>query len=81
MLLVIANIAKSAQICPKLPKIAKIYPQTISSRNFEIPPKIEILVFFIKQLPGVERTPKHVYINKTLIFHIPFSMSRNGLCM
>jgi hypothetical protein len=28
-----------------LPKIAKILPKTISSRNFEIPSKIEILVF------------------------------------
>jgi hypothetical protein len=28
-----------------LPKPAKIYPKTISLRNFEIPPKIEILVF------------------------------------
>jgi hypothetical protein len=34
-----ANAAKSAQNCPKLPKSAK-------RRNFEIPPKIEILVFF-----------------------------------
>jgi hypothetical protein len=30
---------KSAQNCPKLPKSAQ-------SRNFKIPPKIEILVFF-----------------------------------
>jgi hypothetical protein len=36
MLSTIANVAKSAQICPKM----------ISLRNFEIPPKIEILVFF-----------------------------------
>jgi hypothetical protein len=28
-----------------LPKTAKICPNTISLRNFEIPPKIEILVF------------------------------------
>jgi hypothetical protein len=33
------------KICPNLPKIAKICPKTISLRNFEIPPKIEILVF------------------------------------
>jgi hypothetical protein len=29
-----------------LPKTAKICPKTISLRNFEMPPKIEILVFF-----------------------------------
>jgi hypothetical protein len=33
----------------KLPKTAKIYLETISSRNFEIPPKIEILVSFQKK--------------------------------
>jgi hypothetical protein len=39
MLLATANAAKSAQNCQNLPKSA--YRQ-----NFEIPPKIEILVFF-----------------------------------
>jgi hypothetical protein len=39
MLLVTVNAGKSAQICPKLPKSAQRW-------NFEIPPKIEILVFF-----------------------------------
>jgi hypothetical protein len=34
----IANAAKSAQI----------YPKTINSRNFKIPPRIEILGFFPK---------------------------------
>jgi hypothetical protein len=28
---------------------SKICPKTISSRNFEIPPKIEILFFYIKK--------------------------------
>jgi hypothetical protein len=41
MLSATANAAKSAKICPKLLKIAK----TINLRNFEMPPKIEILVF------------------------------------
>jgi hypothetical protein len=45
MLLDIDIAAKSAQISPKLPKFAEIYPKTISLRNFEMPPKIEILVF------------------------------------
>jgi hypothetical protein len=45
MLSTTANGAKFAQICPKLPKFAQICPKTISLRNLEIPPKIEILVF------------------------------------
>jgi hypothetical protein len=46
MLSATANVAKSAQICPKLPKFAKICPKTIRLRNFEMPPKIEISVIF-----------------------------------
>jgi hypothetical protein len=45
MLSATINVAKSAQIYPKLPKFAKFCPKTISLRNFEMPPKIEILVF------------------------------------
>jgi hypothetical protein len=40
-----ANATKSAQNCPKPPKLAKIYPKTISLKNFEMPPKTEILVY------------------------------------
>jgi hypothetical protein len=40
------NLPKFAQNCPKLPKFAKICPKTISLRNFGMPLKIEILVFF-----------------------------------
>jgi hypothetical protein len=46
------NHYQCSKICPKLPKtaqIVKICPKTISSRNFEIPPKIEILVFYLKK--------------------------------
>jgi hypothetical protein len=42
MLSATANAAKSAQ---KQPKTAKTYTKTISLRNFEMPPKIEILEF------------------------------------
>jgi hypothetical protein len=48
MLSAIGNAVESTQNCPKLPKFAKIYPKTISFGNFEIPPKIEILMFFTK---------------------------------
>jgi hypothetical protein len=41
MLSATVNAAESAQ----LPKTAKICSKTISLRNFEIPPKIEIFVF------------------------------------
>ena len=40
------NATESAQSYPKLPKIAKYYPKIISLRNFEMPPKIEIFVFY-----------------------------------
>jgi hypothetical protein len=46
MLLASDNAAECAQICPKLPKSAKICPKTIRLKNFEMAPKIEILVFF-----------------------------------
>jgi hypothetical protein len=46
-----------AQSCHILPKFA----QTISLRNFKIPPKFEILMFFQKKkLPYVEEAPKLV---------------------
>jgi hypothetical protein len=43
MLSATVNAAESTQNCPKLLKFAKICP--ISLRNFEMLPKIEILVF------------------------------------
>jgi hypothetical protein len=49
MLSATANVAKATQNFPKLPKFAKIYPKTISLRNFEMPPKIEILMFLKKK--------------------------------
>jgi hypothetical protein len=47
-----AKVPKSAQTCPKLPKFAQ-------RRNFEITPKIEILVFFKKKIQHVEETCFH----------------------
>ena len=46
MLLATAKATRFVQIYPKLPKFAKICPKTITLRNFEMPPKIEILGFF-----------------------------------
>jgi hypothetical protein len=49
------NLPKSAQNYLKVPKFAEICPKTISLRNFEMPPKIEILVFFKNKNFYVER--------------------------
>jgi hypothetical protein len=46
--MVVQPLTPMRRFCPKLPKTAKICPKTINLRNFEIPPKIEILVFFKK---------------------------------
>jgi hypothetical protein len=40
----LSAIAIAAESAPKLPNFVKIYPKTISLRNFEIQPKIEILI-------------------------------------
>jgi hypothetical protein len=41
------NLLKSVQNCPKLPKFAQTYPNTISLRNFKKPTKIVIVVFLV----------------------------------
>jgi hypothetical protein len=74
------NLPKTAQNCQRS------CPKTISSRNFEIPPKFEILVFLTKKKKNlhVEGAPEHVHtvwIFNARIFYMPFSMSKNGLCM
>jgi hypothetical protein len=85
MLLAIAYAAAEfAQICPKLSNFAKIYPKAISLRNFENPPKIEILIFFKKQTQYTEDKPNYVltvWTFNTTIFYMPFLVSKNFLCM
>jgi hypothetical protein len=49
MLSTIAIATKSAKNNPKLPNFVKICLNTITLRNFEIPPKIEILIFSLKK--------------------------------
>jgi hypothetical protein len=66
-----------SKICPKLPKPAQSCPKTISSKNFEIPLKIGILVFFQKKLLCAKGAMKHVYtvwIFNPRFFHMPFLM-------
>jgi hypothetical protein len=69
MLSTTVNAAESAQICPNLPKIAQ-------RQNFEIPPKIEILVFFKnKKFIRVEEALEHVstiWIFNLRIFYMSF---------
>jgi hypothetical protein len=45
------DLAKYVQNCSKLPKFAKVCPKTISLRNFEMPPKNGILMFFKNKIP------------------------------
>jgi hypothetical protein len=49
MLSTAAIAAEFAENNPKLPNFVKICPKTISLRNFKIPPKFEILIFFKKK--------------------------------
>jgi hypothetical protein len=78
MLSATANAAKSAQICPKLPK-------TTQRRTFEIPPKIEILVFFKnKKFLFVGEALEHVFTIRIFnpnFFRMLFLLSKTGLCM
>jgi hypothetical protein len=75
MLSATAVAIESTQNSPKLPNFIKIYPKAISLRNFEIPPKFEIIIFFRKKILYVEDAPKHVltvWIFNTTIFCMPF---------
>jgi hypothetical protein len=77
MLSATANAAKSAQNCQNLPK-------SVQRQNFEIPPKIEILVFFIKIILQVEEALEHVSTVRIFnpnFFHMLFLLSENDLCM
>jgi hypothetical protein len=70
------NAANFAQNCQNLPKFAQ-------RQNFEIPPKIEILVFLQnKKFLCIEEALEHVstiWIFNPRIFHMLFLLSKNGL--
>jgi hypothetical protein len=71
------NAAVSAQNCQNLPKTAK-------RQNFEIPPKIEILVFKKNKILLIEEELEHVstvWIFNPRIFHMLILLSKNGLCI
>jgi hypothetical protein len=76
--------AESTQNCPKVPNFAKICPKTICLRNFEIPPKIEILMFFKKENLVHGRGTKacvHSLDFQYNFFYMPFLLSKNYPCM
>jgi hypothetical protein len=84
MLSAIAIVVEFAQNCPKLPNFVKICPKTISLTNFEIPPKIEILIFFKKKTHvcrGCTKAFSHRLDFQSTIFCMPFLLLKNGLCM
>jgi hypothetical protein len=71
------NGGKSAQNCPNFSKSAQRW-------NFEIPPKIEILVFFKKKkfmYRGGTRACFYHSDFQSKIFRMLFLLSKNGLCM
>jgi hypothetical protein len=78
MLSATTNAANSAQNCQNLQKSAH-------TRNFEMPSKIKILVFFKnKKILRVEEALEHVstiWIFNPRIFHMLFLLSKNGPCM
>jgi hypothetical protein len=63
----------------------QILPKSAQRQNFEIPPKIEILVFFKnKNFNCIEEALEHVStvrIFNPRIFHMLFLLSKTGLCM
>jgi hypothetical protein len=78
MLSATLNAAKSVQNCQNLPKAAR-------RRNFEIPPKIEISVFFKKiKILHIEEALEHVSTVRMFnprMFYMLFLLSKTGLCM
>ena len=85
MLATIAIAVESAQNCPSLPNSIKICPKTISMKNFEIPSKVEISIFFgKKQFQEKEDALKLVLticIFNATIGGMPFLISKNALYM
>jgi hypothetical protein len=53
-------------MCPKLLEFAKICPETTRLRNFEIPPKFEIFMFFIENKKSMCRGSTTTCIQSSL---------------
>jgi hypothetical protein len=77
MLSATVNAANSAQVNPTLPKSAQ-------RQNFEIPPKIEILVVFKKKKStcrGGTRACFNRLDFQSKNFYMLFLLSKNSLCL
>jgi hypothetical protein len=76
------------KICPKLPKSAQIYQNMTKDNKFKklwnTSKNWDFGIFLKQKLLCVEGAPRHVYtvwIFNTRTYHMPFSLSKNGLCM
>jgi hypothetical protein len=81
MLSATANVAKFAQICPKVSKSAQ---KQLVQETLKFHQNLRFWFFPKKTLLYVEGAQKHeltVWIFNLRIFHMPFSMSKNGLCI
>jgi hypothetical protein len=66
----ILGILSATPMQQNLPKFSKIYPKTITVKNFEIPPKFEILVFFQKKYSAFFIVQKQsLYVNFNISLH------------
>jgi hypothetical protein len=78
------NEALSIQNYPKLLEFVQIYLKPINLRNFEIPPKIEILVFFKKNHFLFKGSTKACLLLGFLIqefFACQFNGTKRSLCI
>ena len=80
-----AKIWACNQPLPIQQKLPKTVQKQLIQETLKFHQNLRFWFFYIlKQLPCVEGAPKHVHSNKifnTRIFYMPFSMSKNGLCM
>jgi hypothetical protein len=70
------NVAKSAQIWPKLPKSSQ---RQLVQETLKFHQKLRFWFFSKKKLPCVEGAPKHVHtiwIFNTRIFHVFFNVKK-----
>jgi hypothetical protein len=74
-----------SKICPNLPKIAQKLPKFAQKQNFEIPPKIEILVFLKNKNCMCRRGTKACFHHSDFqckkFSYAIFIVKKNGLCM
>jgi hypothetical protein len=84
MLSATVNAGNSAQICPKLPKTAKICQNLPEDETLKFHQKSRFKCVSKKKNLCVEEALEHVstvWIFNPRIFHMLFLLSKNGLCM